>query len=69
MEAPPRNLEELKDLLLTSWCQILQDILRGLVESMPLCVRAVLAARGGPTQYLVGGFNIVTTATDISVIS
>jgi len=41
MEAPPRNLQELKDLLLTSWCQIPQHTFRGLV----------LAAKGVPTQY------------------
>ena len=51
MEAPPRNLQDLKDLLLTSWCQIPQDTFRGLVEFMPRRLRAVLAARGGPTQY------------------
>ena len=51
MEAPPRNLQDLKDLLLTSWCQIPQHTFRGLVESMPRRVRAVLAAKGGPTQY------------------
>ncbi|KAG5841041.1 hypothetical protein ANANG_G00195380 [Anguilla anguilla] len=51
MEAPPHNLQDLKDLLLTSWCQISEDTFRGLVESMPRRVRAVLAARGGPTQY------------------
>jgi len=32
MEAPPRNLQDLKDLLLTSWCQIPQHTFRGLVE-------------------------------------
>ena len=51
MEAPPRNLQVLKDLLLTSWCQIPQKTFRGLVESMPRLVRAVLAAKVGPTQY------------------
>ncbi|XP_062292370.1 uncharacterized protein LOC133996801 [Scomber scombrus] len=35
MEATPRNLQDLKDLLLTSWCQIPQHTFRGLVESMP----------------------------------
>ena len=43
VETPPRNLEDLKDLLLTSWCLIPQDTFRGLVESMPLRVKAVLA--------------------------
>ncbi|KAK3534057.1 hypothetical protein QTP86_001193 [Hemibagrus guttatus] len=35
MEAPPRNLQDLKDLLLTSWYQIPQNTFRDLVESMP----------------------------------
>ncbi|KAF7640777.1 hypothetical protein LDENG_00015010, partial [Lucifuga dentata] len=46
MEVPPPYLQDLKDLLLKSWCQIPQDTFRGLVESMPQQVRAVLAARG-----------------------
>ena len=45
MEAPPRNLQDLKHLLLTSWCQIPQHTFRGLVESMPQRVGAVLAAK------------------------
>ena len=49
--APPRNLQDLKDLLLMFWCQIPQDTFRGLVESMPWRVGAVLAANGGPTAY------------------
>ncbi|KAK3532871.1 hypothetical protein QTP70_001156 [Hemibagrus guttatus] len=51
MEARPHNLQDLKDLLLTSWCQIPQHTFRDLVESMPRWVRTVLAAKGGPTQY------------------
>ncbi|KAK3510356.1 hypothetical protein QTP70_004933 [Hemibagrus guttatus] len=35
MEAPPRNLQDLKNLLLTSWCQIPQHTFKDLVESMP----------------------------------
>ena len=35
---------QLAGLLLMSWCQIPQDTSRGLVESMPQCIRAVLAA-------------------------
>ncbi|KAK3536012.1 hypothetical protein QTP70_024504 [Hemibagrus guttatus] len=45
MEAPPHNLLDLKDLLLTSWCQIPQHTFRDLVESMPRLVRAVLVGR------------------------
>ncbi|KAK3536457.1 hypothetical protein QTP86_012613 [Hemibagrus guttatus] len=35
MEAPPHNLQDLKDLMLTSWYQIPQHTFRDLVESMP----------------------------------
>lgn len=35
IEAPPPNLQDLKDLLGTAWCQIPQRTIRGLVESMP----------------------------------
>ncbi|KAK3561315.1 hypothetical protein QTP86_030620, partial [Hemibagrus guttatus] len=35
METPPCNLQDLKDLQLTSWCQIQQYTFRDLVESMP----------------------------------
>ncbi|KAK3519043.1 hypothetical protein QTP70_016380 [Hemibagrus guttatus] len=35
MQAQPHNLQDLKDLLLTSWCQIPQHTFRDLVESMP----------------------------------
>ncbi|KAK3555838.1 hypothetical protein QTP86_029029 [Hemibagrus guttatus] len=38
-----------KYLLLPSWCQIPQHTFRDLVESMPRWVRAVLAAKTGPT--------------------
>nr|XP_020464514.1 copine-3-like isoform X3 [Monopterus albus] len=51
MGASPRTLQDLKDLLLTSWCQIPEDTFRGPVESVPQQIRAVLAAKGGPTQY------------------
>ncbi|KAK3507226.1 hypothetical protein QTP70_011372 [Hemibagrus guttatus] len=35
IKVPPHNLQDLKDLLLTSWCQIPQHTFRDLVESMP----------------------------------
>ncbi len=46
---PPCNLQDLKELLLM--CQILQDKFRGLVKSMPRCIRAALAAQGGLTWH------------------
>lgn len=33
-KVPSHNLQDLKNMLLTFWCKILQDTLRGLVESM-----------------------------------
>ncbi|KAK3570580.1 hypothetical protein QTP86_023642 [Hemibagrus guttatus] len=42
MEATPRNLQDLNDMLLTSWCQIPQHSFRNLVD--------VFAAKGGQTQ-------------------
>ncbi|KAK3511397.1 hypothetical protein QTP70_007233 [Hemibagrus guttatus] len=54
MEAPPCNLEDIKDLLLTSWCQIPQHTFRDLVESMPW-VRAVLAAKGPGRLAVING--------------
>lgn len=47
MEAPPCNLQDLKDLLLTSWCQIQHHTFKGLVESVP-------RQWGWPTQYKEG---------------
>ncbi|KAK3544994.1 hypothetical protein QTP86_031024 [Hemibagrus guttatus] len=46
MESPPHNLQDLKDLLLTSWCQIPQHTFRDLVDSMPRRVRAVVQQKG-----------------------
>ena len=41
------------------WCQIPQDTFRGLVQSMPRRVGAVLAAHRGPTAYQTGGHNVL----------
>ena len=49
--APPRNSQDLKDLLMMFWCQIPKDTFRGLVEFMPRRVGAVFVAHGGQTAY------------------
>ena len=54
------DLQDLKDMLLTSWSHIPQHNFRGLVESMPRQVRTVLAAKGGPTQYQAGGHDVAS---------
>lgn len=51
--------QDLKYLLLASWCQIPHDTFRGLVESMTQWVRAVLETRGTPTQNYTGGANVM----------
>ncbi|KAK3533442.1 hypothetical protein QTP70_020766 [Hemibagrus guttatus] len=48
MEAPPCNLQDLKDLLLTSWFCITQHTFRDLVGSMSRWIRAV-SKRGTST--------------------
>lgn len=63
-EAPPRTLEDLQDLLLTSWCQIPPDTFSAAVESMPRRVRAVLDAKGGPTAVQLGPQSDETVAKD-----
>ncbi|KAK3513362.1 hypothetical protein QTP70_012344 [Hemibagrus guttatus] len=63
MEAPPRNLQDLKDLLLTSWCQIPQHTFRDLVESMPRRVRADLAAKGEKQKLSAVGLWTVMAKT------
>ncbi|CAL1599941.1 unnamed protein product [Knipowitschia caucasica] len=57
--SPLTSLEELKNLLQASWTQIPQDTFRGLVESMPHRVKAVLQSRGGPLNYVPGGLSIM----------
>ena len=51
MEAQTSQLTGLKGSAATSWCQTPQHTFRGLVDSMLRRVRAVLAAKGGLTQY------------------
>lgn len=43
--------QDMTDLLLTFWYQILEDIFRGLEESMHQWIRAILVAHEGPTQH------------------
>lgn len=47
VEAPPRNLQDLNDLLLSSRCQIPQHTIRGPEESRPQLIRAALVAKVG----------------------
>ncbi|KAK3520060.1 hypothetical protein QTP70_011983 [Hemibagrus guttatus] len=58
MEDPSHNLEDLEDLLLTSWCQIPQHTFRDLVESMP--GQGCFGSKTGNRQYYVGGHNVMS---------
>ncbi|KAK3510120.1 hypothetical protein QTP70_026836, partial [Hemibagrus guttatus] len=49
VEAPPRYLQDLKDLLLRFWCQIPQHTFGDLVESMPRQVGCFGSKRGTNT--------------------
>lgn len=51
------ELNDLNDLLLTSWSQIPQQTFRGLVESIIRLVMDVLLAKERPTHYLSCGSN------------
>lgn len=53
MEAPPHKLKDVKDLLLTSWCQIQEHTFRGLVDLMPIQASAVLVTKGAPNLMLI----------------
>jgi hypothetical protein len=43
------------------WCRILPIEFQTLVESMPRCIEAVLAARGGPIKTLYVGVSFILT--------
>ncbi len=52
-----RNMQDLKDLLLMSWCQIPQEIFGGLVESVLRHTSELFGSMRG--TYWAGGFNFV----------
>lgn len=68
MEVPPLNLQDFKNLLLTSPCQILQHSFRGLVESMPPWFKAVLVGKVRPTHY-AGGQNVMDRCLHVQAVS
>ncbi len=50
----PTNLQQLRDAIMSIWTKISEECFQHLVESMPWKIKAVLRAKGGPTQYLQG---------------
>ena len=54
MDNPPQNLDELRQALLDKWVQIPVQRPQRLVAIMPRRLAAIIAARGGNTQYWPG---------------
>jgi hypothetical protein len=48
---PPQTLDQFRQMLQQEWRTIPRNNVSNLIESMPRRCRAVLAARGGHTQY------------------
>ncbi len=51
MDVQPTNLQQLCDAIMSIWTKISEECFQHLVESMPWKIKAVLKAKGGPTQY------------------
>ncbi len=51
MDVQPTNLQQLRDAIMSIWTKISEECFQHLVESMPQRIKAVLKAKGGPTQY------------------
>ncbi len=45
------NLQQLRNAIMSIWTKISEECFQHLVESMPRRIKAVLKAKGGPTQY------------------
>jgi len=46
-----KSVEELEKQVKDEWWSIPQEIIQGLIDSMPERVEAVIKAKGGPTKY------------------
>ncbi len=51
MDVQPTNLQQLRDAIMSIWTKISEECFQHLVESIPRRIKAVLKAKGGPTQY------------------
>ncbi len=51
MDVQRPNLQQLRDAIVSIWTKISKKCFQHLVESMPRRIKAVLKAKGGPTQY------------------
>ncbi len=51
IDGQPTNLQQLRDAIMLIWTKISEECFQHLVESMSRRIKAVLKAKGGPTQY------------------
>ncbi len=51
MDVQLTNLQQLCNAIMSIWTKISEECFQDLVESMPRIIKAVLKAKGGPTQY------------------
>ncbi len=61
MDVQPKNLQKLRDAIMSIWTKILLKNLQHLVESMPRIIKAVLNEKVGPTRYKQGVPNKVAS--------
>ncbi len=54
MDVQPTNLQQLCDAIMSIWTKISEECFQHLVKSVPWRIKAVLKAKGGPTQYQQG---------------
>ncbi len=59
MYVQPKNLQQLRDAIMSIWTKISEECFQHLVESMPRRIRAVLKKKGGPTRNWQGVHNKV----------
>ncbi len=52
MEVQPINMQQMRNtIIMPIWTKISEECFQYLVESMPLRIKALLKAKGGPTRY------------------
>ncbi len=67
MDVQLTNLQQLRDVIMSIWTKISEECFQNIVESMPLRIKAVLKAKGGPTRYMQGVPNKVASECILEV--
>ena len=62
IDYPPTTGPRLREALLQAWGEVIPERMEVLVQSMPLWLRAVMAARGGYTRYQLENRKTLSTA-------